>query len=55
MISAKYVSGRRQTKYADKLESNNLMERDQLGLSYNIRMCHAERIWRSGIDSCGSE
>jgi len=50
-----YVSGRGQTEDADNLESENLMERDQLGLSYNITMYHTERIWGLGLDSCGSE
>jgi len=43
MIQEKYVSGRGHTEYADKRGSKNLMERDQLELSYNNRMCHTER------------
>ena len=42
MIQVKYVSGTGQTGDADKFETKNMMERDQLGLSYNIRMCHTE-------------
>jgi len=42
MIEVKYVSGTGQTGDADNLETKNMMERDQLGLSYNIRMCNTE-------------
>jgi hypothetical protein len=42
MIQVKYVSGRGQTEDNDNLQSKNMMERDQLGLSYNIRICHTE-------------
>jgi hypothetical protein len=42
MIYVKYVSGRGQKEDSDNLETKNIMERDQLGLSYNIRMCNTE-------------